>query len=70
MKAVRTAVRICLLTEKYKLQKEKEIQKDFRKAQTHFHKSGIGGSAHREKGNNSMKTNKPQLIPVRSLTRN
>lgn len=46
MKAVRTAVRICLLPEKYKLQKEKEIQKDFRKAQTHFHKSGIGSSAH------------------------
>lgn len=45
MKAVRTAVKICLLTEKYKLQKAKEIQKDFRKAQTH-HKSGIGGSAH------------------------
>lgn len=68
MTAARAAVRICLLTEKYKLQTTKKYKKISGKHKHTFINLELEAvHINREKGSDSMKTNKPQLFPVGTL---
>lgn len=71
MKAVRTAVKYVYWLRNTNYKKQKKYKKISGKHKHTFINLELEAvHINREKGSNSMKTNKPQLIPVRSLTRN